>query len=41
MSLTESVLENAALTWFGEMGYTVGLGPHRAPAVQYKVYGAI
>jgi type I restriction enzyme R subunit len=32
MSLTESVVEDAALTWFGELGYTVGHGPQLAPS---------
>ena len=31
MSLTESIVEDAALTWFGELGYAVGHGPHIAP----------
>jgi type I restriction enzyme R subunit len=31
MSLTESIVEDAALTWFGELGYSVGHGPHMAP----------
>jgi type I restriction enzyme R subunit len=31
MSLNESVVEDAALTWFGDLGYTVGHGPHLAP----------
>ena len=31
MSLTESIVEDAALTWFGEMGYAVGDGPQMAP----------
>jgi len=26
-SLTESILEQAALAWFGELGYAVGHGP--------------
>lgn len=30
MSLTESILEDAALTWFGELGYAVGHGPDMA-----------
>ena len=29
--LTESTVENAALTWFGELGYQVGHGPRMAP----------
>jgi hypothetical protein len=31
MSLNESIVENAALEWFGELGYAVGYGPHLAP----------
>jgi type I restriction enzyme R subunit len=31
MILNESVVEDAALTWFGELGYAVGHGPHLAP----------
>jgi type I restriction enzyme R subunit len=31
MSLSESIVENAALEWFGELGYAVGHGPHLAP----------
>ena len=31
MTLTESIVEDAALTWFGELGYEVGHGPHLAP----------
>jgi type I site-specific restriction-modification system R (restriction) subunit len=31
MSLTESIVEDAALEWFGEMGYSVGHGPQMAP----------
>lgn len=31
MSLTESIVEEAALTWFGELGYAVGHGPELAP----------
>ena len=31
MSLNESIVEDAALTWFGELGYAVGHGPHHAP----------
>ena len=29
--LNESIVEDAALTWFGELGYTIGHGPHIAP----------
>ncbi len=28
---TESVVEDAALTWFGDLGYALGHGPHLAP----------
>ncbi len=31
MSLNESMVEDAALSWFGELGYTVGHGPETAP----------
>ena len=31
MSLNESIVEVAALAWFGELGYAVGHGPHLAP----------
>ncbi len=31
MSLNESIVEDAALTWFGELGYAVGHGPRIAP----------
>ena len=31
MSLTESIVEEAALTWFGELGYAVGQGAQMAP----------
>jgi hypothetical protein len=37
MSLTESIVEDAALTWFGALGYAVWRGPHLAtgePAAQ-------
>jgi type I restriction enzyme R subunit len=30
-NLIESVVEAAALEWFGELGYAVGHGPHLAP----------
>ncbi len=30
-SLNESIIEDAALEWFGELGYAVGHGPHLAP----------
>ena len=31
MSLNESIVEDAALEWFGGLGYAVGRGPHIAP----------
>jgi type I restriction enzyme R subunit len=31
MILNESIVEDAALEWFGELGYAVGHGPHLAP----------
>ena len=31
MSLNESIVEDATLTWFGELGYAIGHGPHIAP----------
>ena len=31
MSLNESIVEEAALEWFGELGYAIGHGPHMAP----------
>ena len=31
MSLNESIVEDAALEWFGELGYAVGHGPLMAP----------
>jgi len=30
MSLNESIVEDAALTWFGDLGYAVGHGPQLA-----------
>jgi len=29
--LNESIVEDAALEWFGQLGYAVGHGPHLAP----------
>jgi len=34
MSLNESHVEEAALEWFGELGYAVGHGPKIAPGEQ-------
>ena len=31
MSFTESIVEDAALEWFGELGFAVGHGPQLAP----------
>ena len=31
MSLNEAIVEDAALTWFDELGYKIGHGPHIAP----------
>jgi type I restriction enzyme R subunit len=31
MSLNESIIEEAALEWFGELGYVLGHGPQMAP----------
>jgi len=31
MSLNESIVEDAALEWFGALGYSIGHGPHIAP----------
>ena len=31
MSFNESIVEDAALEWFGELGFAVGHGPHLAP----------
>ena len=30
-ALNESIVEDAALTWFGELGYAIAHGPHMAP----------
>ena len=31
MSLNESIVEDAALEWFGELGFAAGHGPQLAP----------
>ena len=31
MTLTESIVEDAALTWFGEFSYPLGHGRHFMP----------
>jgi type I restriction enzyme R subunit len=40
MTLTESIVEDAALTWFGELGYAVGHGPQMAPGEPAAERGA-
>lgn len=44
MSLNESIVEDAALTWFGELGYAVGHGPQMAPgesAAERESFGEV
>jgi hypothetical protein len=44
MTLTESIVEDAALTCFGELGYAVGHGPQMAPgeaAVERGTFGEV
>lgn len=44
MSPNESIVEDAALEWFGELGYAVGHGPHLAPgepAVERDSFGEV
>ena len=31
MTLNESIIEDVALEWLTELGYTIGHGPHMAP----------
>lgn len=31
VQLNESIVEDAALTWFGELGYAIDQGPYMAP----------
>ena len=31
MSLNESIIEDIAQEWFGELGYAIGHGPYMAP----------
>lgn len=43
-SINESIVEAAALTGFGELGYTTGLGPHMAPgepAAERDLFGDV
>ena len=44
MTLTESILEDATLEWFRELGYAIGHGPHIAPgepAAERDSYGEV
>ena len=44
MALDESIVEDAALEWFGELGYAVGHGPHLAPgepAAERQSFGEV
>jgi len=44
MSLNESTVEDAVLTWFGELGYAVGHGPQLAPgepAAELNSFGEV
>ena len=44
MSLNESIVEDAALEWFGELGFAVGHGPLLAPgepAVERDSFGEV
>lgn len=40
MSFNESTVENAALSWFGELGYAVGHGPQITPDEQAAERGS-
>lgn len=44
MTLNESIVETAALEWFGELGYAIGRGPDMAPgepASERASFGAV
>ncbi|MBK7956037.1 MAG: hypothetical protein IPK02_19985 [Candidatus Accumulibacter sp.] len=44
MSLNESIVEDAALEWFGELGYALGHGPQLAPgepAAERESFGEV
>ncbi|MFZ2642096.1 MAG: type I restriction endonuclease subunit R [Verrucomicrobiia bacterium] len=44
MTFTESIVEDAALTWFGELGYVIGHGERIAPgepAAERKTFGDV
>lgn len=37
-TINESIVEDAALNWFGELGYTIGHGLHKPPTTaRYRV----
>ena len=43
-ALNESIVEDAALMWFGELGYVVGHGPQIAPgepAAERESFGEV
>ena len=40
MSLNECIVGDAALEWFGELGYAMGHGPHLAPGEQAAERGS-
>ena len=42
MSLNESIVEDAALEWLGELGYAIGHEPHLTPgepAIEIDLFG--
>jgi type I restriction enzyme R subunit len=44
MSFNESIVEDATLEWFGELGYAIGYGPHLAPgepAAERESFGEV
>jgi type I restriction enzyme R subunit len=44
MSLNESIVEDAALEWFGELGFAAGHGPQLAPgepAAERESFGEV
>lgn len=43
-TLNESIVEDATLSWFGELGYAIGHGPHMAPgepAAERESFGGV
>lgn len=38
-NIDESIVEDAALAWFGELGYAVGHGPHMESAAERDSFG--